>query len=200
MIRFAILTLFPDMFRSPLASSLLKRAIDKGIISVSIFNIRDFTRDKHHVVDDSPYGGGSGMVMKAGPIVEGIERIKSADGSPRVILMTPQGVRFDHSQARRLSHYDHLLFVCGRYEGVDERVREYIDEEVSIGDYILTPSPGVCLECWARRHPLRKSPLSIPCWSIPNILALVFSGERWSQRSWYREIIGKLSVGEKGRH
>jgi tRNA (guanine37-N1)-methyltransferase len=138
MIRFDILTLFPDMFRSPLASSLLKRAIDKGIIGVTIFNIRDFTTDKHHVVDDSPYGGGSGMVMKAGPIVEGIERIKSADGSPRVILMTPQGVRFDHGQAKRLSQYDHLLFVCGRYEGVDERVREYIDEEVSIGDYILT--------------------------------------------------------------
>jgi len=137
MIRFDILTLFPDMFESPLAASVLKKAIDKGVIRVNIFNIRDFTMDKHRVVDDSPYGGGSGMVMKAGPIVEGIERLKSANDSPRVILMTPQGLTFDHSQAKRLSQYDHLLFVCGRYEGVDERVREYVDEEVSIGDYIL---------------------------------------------------------------
>jgi len=137
MIRFDILTLFPDMFQSPFASSVLKKAIDRGIIRVNIYNIRDFTTDKHHVVDDSPYGGGSGMVMKAGPIVEGIEWIKSTNGSPRVILMTPQGVPFDHSQAKRLSQYDHLLFVCGRYEGVDERVRGYVDEEVSIGDYIL---------------------------------------------------------------
>jgi tRNA (guanine37-N1)-methyltransferase len=137
MIRFDILTLFPDMFGSPLASSVLKRAIDRGIIRVNIYNIRDFTTDKHRVADDSPYGGGSGMVMMAGPIVTGIERIKSANGSPRVILMTPQGVRFDHNEARRLSKYDHLLFVCGRYEGIDERVRDYVDEELSIGDYIL---------------------------------------------------------------
>jgi tRNA (guanine37-N1)-methyltransferase len=137
MIRFDILTLFPDMFHSPLASSVLKRAIDRGIIRVNIYNIRDFTTDKHRVADDSPYGGGSGMVMMAGPIVTGIEGIKSATGSPRVILMTPQGVRFDHNEARRLSKYDHLLFVCGRYEGIDERVRDYVDEELSIGDYIL---------------------------------------------------------------
>jgi tRNA (guanine37-N1)-methyltransferase len=137
MIRFDILTLFPEMFQSPLASSVLKKAIDRGIIRVSVFNIRDFTKDKHRVVDDSPYGGGSGMVMKAGPIVEGIEQLRSTDGSPRVVLMTPQGVPFDHSQAKRLSQYDHLLFVCGRYEGVDERVRDYVDEEVSVGDYIL---------------------------------------------------------------
>jgi tRNA (guanine37-N1)-methyltransferase len=137
MIRFDILTLFPEMFQSPLASSVLKKAIDRGVIRVSVFNIRDFTRDKHRVVDDSPYGGGSGMVMKAGPIVEGIEHLKSTNGSPRVILMTPQGMPFDHNQAKRLSQYDHLLFVCGRYEGVDERVREYVDDEISIGDYIL---------------------------------------------------------------
>jgi tRNA (guanine37-N1)-methyltransferase len=137
MIRFDILTLFPDMFQSPLASSVLKKAIDRGVIKVRVFNIRDFTMDKHRVVDDSPYGGGSGMVMKVGPIVEGIERLKSTNGSPRVILMTPQGVPLDHSQAKRLSQYDHLLFVCGRYEGVDERVREYVDEEISVGDYIL---------------------------------------------------------------
>jgi tRNA (guanine37-N1)-methyltransferase len=137
MIRFDILTLFPDMFHSPLASSVLKRAIDRGIIRVNIYNIRDFTTDKHRVADDSPYGGGSGMVMMAGPIVTGIEGIKSANGPPRVILMTPQGVRFDHNEAKRLSKYDHLLFVCGRYEGIDERVRDYVDEELSIGDYIL---------------------------------------------------------------
>jgi tRNA (guanine37-N1)-methyltransferase len=137
MIRFDVLTLFPDMFQSPLGSSVFKKAIDRGIIRVLIHNIRDFTTDKHRVVDDSPYGGGSGMVMKAGPVVEGIEQLKATDGSPRVILMTPQGVPFDHNEARRLSTYDHLLFVCGRYEGIDERVRDYVDEELSIGDYIL---------------------------------------------------------------
>ena len=137
MIRFDILTLFPDMFQSPFASSVLKRAIDRGLIEVNIYNIRDFTTDKHHVVDDSPYGGGSGMVMMAGPIVEGIEGVKSINGSPRVILMTPQGVTFNHGEAKRLSQCGHLLFVCGRYEGVDDRVRGYIDEEISIGDYIL---------------------------------------------------------------
>jgi tRNA (guanine37-N1)-methyltransferase len=137
MIRFDVLTLFPDMFQSPLGSSVFKKAIDRGIIRVLIHNIRDFTTDKHRVVDDSPYGGGSGMVMKAGPVVDGIEQLKSTDGSPRVILMTPQGVPFDHNEARRLSTYDHLLFVCGRYEGIDERVRDYVDEELSIGDYIL---------------------------------------------------------------
>ncbi|MCK5554577.1 MAG: tRNA (guanosine(37)-N1)-methyltransferase TrmD [Deltaproteobacteria bacterium] len=137
MIRFDILTLFPDMFQSPFASSVLKRAIDRGLIEVNIYNIRDFTADKHHVVDDSPYGGGSGMVMMAGPIVEGIEGIKSTNGSPMVILMTPQGVTFNHGEAKRLSQCGHLLFICGRYEGVDDRVRGYIDEEISIGDYIL---------------------------------------------------------------
>jgi tRNA (guanine37-N1)-methyltransferase len=137
MIRFDVLTLFPDMFQSPLGSSVFKKAIDRGIIRVLIHNIRDFTTDKHRVVDDSPYGGGSGMVMKAGPVVKGIEQLKTTDGSPRVILMTPQGVPFDHNEARRLSTYDHLLFVCGRYEGIDERVRDYVDEELSIGDYVL---------------------------------------------------------------
>jgi tRNA (guanine37-N1)-methyltransferase len=137
MIRFDVLTLFPDMFQSPLGSSVFKKAIDRGIIRVLIHNIRDFTTDKHRVVDDSPYGGGSGMVMKAGPVVEGIEQLKATDGSPRVILMTPQGVPLDHNEARRLSTYSHLLFVCGRYEGIDERVRDYVDEELSIGDYVL---------------------------------------------------------------
>jgi tRNA (guanine37-N1)-methyltransferase len=137
MIRFDILTLFPDMFRSPFASSVLKRAIDREVVRISIFNIRDFTADRHRVVDDTPYGGGSGMVMKAEPIVAAIEYLKSTNGSSRIILMTPQGIPFDHCAAKRLSQLDHLLFVCGRYEGVDERVRDYVDEELSIGDYVL---------------------------------------------------------------
>lgn len=137
MIRFDILTLFPEMFESPFASSVLKRAIDREIVKINIFNIRDFTKDKHRVVDDAPYGGGNGMVMKAGPIVAAIEHLKSTNGSLRVILMTPQGIPFDHYAAKRLSHVDHLLFVCGRYEGIDERVRDFVDEELSIGDYVL---------------------------------------------------------------
>jgi tRNA (guanine37-N1)-methyltransferase len=137
MIRFDILTLFPDMFRSPFASSVLKRAIDREVVRINIVNIRDFTADRHRVVDDAPYGGGSGMVMKAEPIVAAIEYLKSTNGVSRIILMTPQGIPFDHYTAKRLSQLDHLLFVCGRYEGVDERVRDYVDEELSIGDYVL---------------------------------------------------------------
>jgi tRNA (guanine37-N1)-methyltransferase len=137
--RFDILTLFPDMFSSPLRGSILGKAIEKGIIQIRTINIRDFSLDKHQVVDDSPYGGGQGMVMKVEPIARAIESVKSQNPSVRTIYLTPQGKPFSQDLARKLSTQPHLILLCGRYEGVDERVRElFIDEEISIGDYVLT--------------------------------------------------------------
>jgi tRNA (guanine37-N1)-methyltransferase len=137
--RFDILTLFPGMFSSPFEESILGRAIEKGLIQIGITNIRDFALDKHQVVDDAPYGGGQGMVMKVEPIARAIEQVKSGDASARVIYLTPQGRPFDQERARELASYPRLILLCGRYEGVDERVREcFADEEISIGDYVLT--------------------------------------------------------------
>lgn len=137
--RFDILTIFPDMFNSPFGHSILKRARESGIIGIDIVNIRDFAGDKHKMTDDYPYGGGSGMVMKPEPIAGAVRSVKEGHGSGRVILLTPSGGRFDQDIAKRLSSEQHLILICGRYEGVDERVREgFVDEEISIGDYILT--------------------------------------------------------------
>jgi tRNA (guanine37-N1)-methyltransferase len=137
--KFDILTLFPNMFSSPLKESILGRAIERGLIEIQIINIREFTLDKHQVVDDTPYGGGQGMVMKVEPIARAIDSVKSQNPFARTIYLTPQGEPFHQELARRFSSQSHLILLCGRYEGVDERVREiYIDEEVSIGDYVLT--------------------------------------------------------------
>ena len=137
--RFDILTLFPNMFGSPLQESILGRAIEKGLVEIRTINIRDYALDKHQVVDDTPYGGGQGMVMKVEPIARAIEWVKAENPSARTIYLTPQGKRFDQETARVLAHQPHLILLCGRYEGVDERVRElFVDEEISIGDYVLT--------------------------------------------------------------
>jgi len=137
--KFDILTLFPSMFSSPLGESILGRAVEKGLIQIQTINIRDFTLDKHQVVDDAPYGGGQGMVMKVEPIARAIESVKSQNRSAWTIYLTPQGKPFHQDLARRLSTQSHLILLCGRYEGVDERARElFIDEEISIGDYVLT--------------------------------------------------------------
>jgi tRNA (guanine37-N1)-methyltransferase len=137
--RFDILTLFPEMFSSPFKESILAKAIEKGLIEVRTINIRDFALDKHRIVDDAPYGGGQGMVMKVEPIARAIEQVKSEDPSVRIIYLTPEGKPLNEEMVRELSSRSHLVLLCGRYEGVDERVRElFIDEEISIGDYVLT--------------------------------------------------------------
>jgi tRNA (guanine37-N1)-methyltransferase len=137
--RFDILTLFPHMFSSPFRESILGKAIDKGLIQMQTVDIRDFALDKHRVVDDTPYGGGQGMVMKVEPIARAIEWVKSQSPSTWTIYLTPQGKQFNQEIARDLSSRSHLVLLCGRYEGVDERVREFFaDEEISIGDYVLT--------------------------------------------------------------
>ena len=136
--RFNIISLYPEMFGDPFDDSILKRAKEKGIITIALHNLRDYCEDKHRVTDDLPYGGGAGMVMKPEPLITAIEKIKDLQTDTSGVLMTPQGKQFEQSDAVRLARFTSLTLVCGRYEGVDERVRHFVDEEVSIGDYILT--------------------------------------------------------------
>ena len=137
--RFDILTLFPDLFSSFLKESILGRAIQRGLVDIRLTDIRSFARGPHRVTDDRPYGGGNGMVMKPGPICRALESIERVHNRSTVILLTPQGRPFEQSAAWELSRLDHLILVCGRYEGVDERVRlDVVDQELSIGDYVLS--------------------------------------------------------------
>ncbi len=136
---FDILTIFPELLVSPLQEGIIRRALQSGDITVNIRNIRDFAVDKQSMTDDRPFGGGEGMVMKPEPIVAALNRVKEGNPGGRVILLSPQGETYSHQTAKRLTGYDHLILLCGRYEGVDERIRQnFIDEEISIGDYILT--------------------------------------------------------------
>jgi tRNA (guanine37-N1)-methyltransferase len=136
---FDIITIFPEIFHGYLGESILKRAAQKGLLDVKVYNLRDYTTDRHKTVDDYPYGGGSGMVMKIEPLYNAINAIK-ADGKERwTVLLSPQGKPYSQDMAETLSKIDRrILFICGRYEGIDERAREFADEEISIGDYILT--------------------------------------------------------------
>jgi len=137
--KFDVLTIFPEMFSSYLRFGILGRAIEKGLVDVGVVNIRDFARGRHKTTDDRPYGGGEGMVMKAGPIHRALKSVERVNGKTHVALLSPQGRRLDQSTAWELSGWDQLILVCGRYEGVDERVRlTCIDSELSIGDYILS--------------------------------------------------------------
>lgn len=137
--RFDILTLFPELFSSFLKEGILGRAVKKGLVDIRLINIRSFARGSHNVTDDRPYGGGNGMIMKPGPIYRALRSIEKVDGQSLVILLTPQGQTFEQSRAWELSRLDRLVLICGRYEGVDERIRSsYIDMELSLGDYILS--------------------------------------------------------------
>ena len=132
-----VLTLFPGMFAGPLDESIVGRARETGRLELRIHNLRDYTHDRHRTVDDRPFGGGPGMVLKPEPVFEAVEALAGAE--TRVILLTPSGRRFDQSVARELAQLPHLLLLCGSYEGVDERVQEaLVDDELSIGDYVLT--------------------------------------------------------------
>ena len=135
--RIDVLTIFPSFFEGPLRESLLGKAIDAGVLDVRVHDLRDFTTDRHRQVDDEPYGGGPGMVMKAEPVFRAVESL--GEGSKRVILLSPAGRRLDQALARELAAKPWLVLVCGRYEGIDERVVEGVPaEEVSIGDYVLS--------------------------------------------------------------
>ncbi len=131
-----ILSLFPDMFSGILKESILKRAQESGKVEINIINFRDYSLDSHHKVDDYGFGGGAGMVLMPQPICDAIDALRTPDS--RVLLMTPQGIPYKQEHAYKLSHYNHLIIVCGHYEGFDERIRSFVDEEISIGDYVLT--------------------------------------------------------------
>lgn len=131
------LTLFPDMYEGILGASILKRARDKGIVDYHMINFRDFSNDKHNKVDDYPYGGGAGMVLKPEPVFNAMESL-DIKGQKRVILMCPQGRPFDQNLAEELAEEDNIVFINGHYEGYDERIRTLVTDEVSIGDYVLT--------------------------------------------------------------
>ncbi|HDI78593.1 MAG TPA: tRNA (guanosine(37)-N1)-methyltransferase TrmD [Desulfobacteraceae bacterium] len=137
--RFDILTLFPEVFSGLISSGVLGRAVKKGILEINLINIRDFGCGPHKIVDDRPFGGGAGMVMKVSPIYRALRSIDRVDGRSVVIMLSPQGDLFDQDMARELLSFKQIVLICGRYEGVDERVRlYYVDREISIGDYILS--------------------------------------------------------------
>jgi tRNA (guanine37-N1)-methyltransferase len=217
-VRVDILTLFPEMLHSPLAHSILKRAQDVGLLKVRLVDIRDFTDDLHRTADDSPYGGGPGMVIKPEPIFRAVESLAAEPGDAsgggpsapdRILLMTPQGEPFTQARARELAASDHLVLLCGRYEGVDERVREHlVTDEISIGDYVLTGGelPAlVVLDAVARlipgvlgdeespndesfsesllEYPQYTRPASFRGWAVPELL---LSGHHGQVAEWRR--------------
>jgi tRNA (guanine37-N1)-methyltransferase len=139
--RIDILSLFPSMFNGPFDESIVKRALDKNIVTITIHNLRDWGLGKHKVVDDYPFGGGAGMVMKPEPLFDAVEAVKTESNNPSapVILLTPQGRVFNQKVAAELAQLEHFILICGHYEGIDERVREHLaTDEISIGDYVLT--------------------------------------------------------------
>jgi tRNA (guanine37-N1)-methyltransferase len=213
--RIDILTLFPQMFEAPFNFGIFKRAIDNGLVSLNLHNIRDYTHDKHHTADDYPYGGGAGMVLRPGPIFEAVEAIKAGLDTPGglpVILLTPQGRPLSQAVARELSRQRHLVFICGHYEGVDERVREHLaTDEISIGDYVLTGGevpalvvidavlrllPGVLGSEESPRedshagglleYPQYTRPADFRGWTVPEVL---LSGNHAQIAKWRREQI-----------
>lgn len=193
--RFDIITIFPKIFNSYFNESILKRAQARKLITIKTCNLRQFTTDKHHKVDDSPYGGGPGMVIKVEPIYKAVQLLKlksqKSNLKSRVILFSTRGKKFDSKIAKRLSKYDQLILICGRYEGVDERVAEHIaDEEISLGDFVLSGGelaamvlveavsrfvPGVLgkresLEEIKGSYPVYTRPEKFLKWKVPKVL------------------------------
>ena len=136
--RVHIISIFPEFFATPLATGIPKRARDAGLLEVSLVDLREYTHDRHRTTDDTPYGGGSGMVMKPEPLVDALDAITAAVPRAHKILLSPRGRMLDQERVAGLAQLDDLVLVCGRYEGVDERVRHFVDEELSIGDYVLS--------------------------------------------------------------
>jgi len=212
--QFEVFTLLPEVFPPYLESSILQRARLRGLIDVRVHNIRDYTNDKHHITDDAPYGGGGGMVMKPDPIFEAVESvIGPLQDSPQqvpIILLTPQGRVFTQRVAEELSRYERIALLCGRYEGVDERIREHlVSDEVSIGDYVLTGGelpalividavsrllPGVLGDpdgaqddshsMGLLEYPHYTRPPTFRGWSVPDVL---LSGDHARIEKWRRE-------------
>jgi tRNA (guanine37-N1)-methyltransferase len=212
MMKIDFLTIFPELIRPYMEGSIMKRAAEAGCVRFGYTDIRDYSDDKHHRVDDTPYGGGAGMVMQVGPIHRAIKSIqKEGSSSMRVVLLSAKGKRYTQRDAERLKEYDHILLICGRYEGVDERVAQHIaDEEISIGDYVLTGGelgamvvadsvvrllPGVLGNAQSavyeshssegyQEHPHYTKPDIYNEWSVPDVLLSGNHGkiEEWRQQ------------------
>jgi len=144
-VRFVVLTLFPEYFRGPLDVGILKRAREEGHVEVSLVDLRSFGEGRHRMVDDYPFGGGAGMVMKPGPVVAAVEAVRAAEPGCRVVLLTPQGRPYRQEEAAGFAREECLVLVCGRYEGFDERIRGFCDDEVSIGDFVLMGGDAAAL-------------------------------------------------------
>jgi tRNA (guanine37-N1)-methyltransferase len=206
---FDILTLFPGMFASPFQASIIGKAMERRLIQVRVHNIRDYATDKHRMTDDRPFGGGEGMVMKPEPIVRGLHTLHQEHPPPRVILLTPQGRVFDQGLARELGGFPRLVLICGRYEGVDERIARYfVDDEISVGDYILTGgelAAMILVEAVARLIPgvlgnvasphsesFGETPLKYPQYTRPQeflgyaVPEVLLSGNHQAIRRWRR--------------
>jgi len=226
--RFDVVTLFPAMFDSIFAESIVRRAIDSGRLVLQVHNIRDYATDKHHITDDVPYGGGGGMVMKPEPIFACVEAIATAHGPGRVVLLSPSGTRLSPEVAERLAGEDHLVLICGRYEGVDQRVADHLaDEEISIGDYVLSGGelpamvlidavarflPGVLGDPEAPHKdsfsggileaPHYTRPRVFRGWAVPDVL---LSGDHGAVEAWRkaegerRTALARPDLAEKGR-
>ena len=208
--RFDVFTLLPGTFLPYLQSSILEKATSAGLIEVHLHNIRDWTHDRHHVTDDMPYGGGGGMVMKPEPVFEAVESILGSAPSCPVILLTPQGYAFNQRTAQELAGHKQIALICGRYEGVDERIREHLaTDEISIGDYVLTGGelPAlVVIDAVARlipgvlgdpegavddsfasgllEYPHYTRPPEFRGWCVPDVL---LSGDHGKIASWRRK-------------
>lgn len=156
MVNFTVITIFPQMLSSPLGHSILKKAEENGLVKFTLVDLRDYTTDRHHMTDDYPYGGGQGMVMKPEPLVAAIEHARNQAQRCRVILLSPRGRVFNQRTAQRLSAEQGIVLICGRYEGIDERVQAFVDEEISVGDYTLSggePAAVVVIDAVARLIP-----------------------------------------------
>ena len=212
--RIDILSLFPQIFKEPFNTGIFQRAVANGLIEVNICNIRDYTHDKHRIVDDYPYGGGAGMVLKPEPIFEAVEQIKKEAATEEeelsIILLTPQGRPFSQTVAQELSHYRHLILICGHYEGIDERVHQHLaTDEISIGDYVLSggePAAMVVVDAVVRllpgvlgsedslkddsytdgllEYPQYTRPAVFREWTVPDVL---LSGNHAQIARWRRE-------------
>lgn len=156
MLTFTVITIFPQMFVSSVGHSIVKRAQDKNLVKINLVDLRAYTTDKHHVTDDYPYGGGQGMVMKPEPLVAAIEAAREKNPKARIVLLAPQGQVFRQSDAQRFAGENEVVLVCGRYEGIDERVKAFVDEEISVGDYTLSggePAANIVIDAVTRLVP-----------------------------------------------
>jgi tRNA (guanine37-N1)-methyltransferase len=183
MLRFDILTIFPKILDSYFSESILKRAQEKKLIKIAAHDIRAFSKDKHRKVDDRPYGGGAGMVMAFQPIADAVKKVKKRTKS-RVVLFSTRGKVFTNTEAKRLAKYQQLIFICGRYEGVDERVAQYVaDEEISLGDYVITGGElgaAIVIDAVSRQIPgvlgksesLEENQGSYPVYTKPEVVVL----------------------------